>query len=380
MKRTFSRALWLGVVAAGCGGGGAATSGMTSKTTAGGTVLVPAPTVPRASFDVAPGELADAEIYTRIRHRVRLAREGVAYLKIDGARVDDTGSASKVETRPMYPVLAESTDRVRIVAEEDHARFAVWVMRSDTAETVLAPVQVADATGHAPATSGVWLGAGASLDADARAGASGFREVTLRSQWLRASGYVPQAALGNVWVAGEREGYEPTTADDDSKAPVPTGTTVAATPVRATADGSGAVIAEILKVAPVRVVAKASAWTEIEVHVPRVRVRGFVPTRAIIDGDKLDYHTFGHGRGYGSSEQRIAVPGGACLYDGASGEVIGVTLAPEDRYTRGGHTPGWWPVLVDTTWGLVTAYVHDTSSTADPKAVVLESCNATTKK
>jgi hypothetical protein len=191
---------------------------------------------------------------------------------------------------------------------------------------------------------------------------------------------VPQAALGNVWVAGAREGYEPTTADDDSKAPVPTGTTVAVTTVRATADGSGAVVAEILKVAPVRVVATAGAWTEIEVHVPRVRVRGFVPASAIIAGDKLDYHTFGHGRGFGSSEQRIAVPGGACLYDGASGEVIGVNLAPEDRYTRGGHPPGWWPVLVDTTWGLVTAYVHDTSSTADPKAVVLESCNATTKK
>jgi len=113
--------------------------------------------------------------------------------------------------------------------------------------------------------------------------------------------------------------------------------------------------------------------------VPRVRVRGFVPASAIIAGDKLDYHTFGHGRGFGSSEQRIAVPGGACLYDGASGEVIGVNLAPEDATRaaatrRAGGRCSW--TRRGARDGVRARHVVDRRS----EGVVLESCNATTKK
>ena len=373
MKRT----IWLGLLAAGCSGG-AATSGTAGPTTAGGSILVTAPSIPHGTFDVAAGELADPGIYLRLKHRVRLAREGVAYLKLGGPRVDDTGQASKLDTRPIYPVLGESPDAVRVVAEEDHARLALWIQRSDTAETTVAAVQVADPSGHAPAIAGLWLGAGASMDVDARAGAAGFREVTLRSQWLTATGYVAAAALGSVWLAGERESYEPTTADDDSKPPVATGSTVAASTVRAAPAGDAAVIAEIKKPVPVRVVKTTGAWTEIEIHVPRVRVRGFVPTSAISPGDQGEYGGFGFGNGFGMTDtETIAVPAGACLYDAVKGEVAGVNLAPAVRFVFGGErAPGWWPVVVLSPWGRVSTYVHDTAAAKDPKGAVLESCAA----
>lgn len=376
MKRT----IWLCLLAAGCGG--AARSGTSRATLAGDTVIVSVPTIPHGTFDVAAGELSDPGIYLRLKHRVRLARQGTAYLKLAGPRVDDPGQddpgqATKLDTRPMYPVIGESPEAVRIVVEEDHARIALWVERSDTAETTLAAVQLADPTGHAPATAGVWLGAGASVDATAGA-AAGLREVTVRSQWLSAKGYVPAIALGNVWIAGERESYEPSTAEDDSKPPVGTGSTVAVTTVRAAPAVDAAAIAKVVQAAPVRVVKAAGAWTEVEIHVPRVRVHGFVLTSAITPGDQAEYGRFAHEHRFGMSDTRsIAVPAGACLYDAAKGEVVGVNLAAVERYVHGGErVPGWWPVVVASTWGLVFAYVHDTSAATDPKAAMLEPCAA----
>jgi hypothetical protein len=375
--------IWLGLLAAACGGGAhgggdSTRGGTTPATTAGGTVAVAPPQIPTAGYDATASELNDHTVFERMRHRVRLARDGVAYLKLDGPRVDATGEASMLAVRPMYPVLAEAPDRVRIVVEDDHARLALWVERSDLAQTTLASVQVSDATGHAPAGAGVWLGAGASLDTAERKAAAGFHEIALRSPWIRASGYVPDAALGTVWVAGEHEGYEPTLAEDDAKPPVATGTTLAPTTVRATPDGGGAVVAEVLKNAPVRVLTQGATWSEVEIHIPRVRVKGFVDSSKLIAGDQLDDHRVGHGHGYGSSGSQIHVPTASCLYDAAGGAVAGLTLGDSDRYLHDlpplPKTPGWWPVIINTDWGNVTAYVHDTASAADPKLAVLESC------
>lgn len=387
----MKRSIWPCLLAAGCSSG-AATGGKAGPATAAGSVLVAAPTVPHGTFDVAAGELADPGIYFRLKHRARLARQGAASLKRGGPRIDGAdmphagstdgaGEASKLDTRPIVPVLGVSPDAVRIVVEEDHARIALWIERRDTAETTVAAVQIADASGHAPAIAGLWLGAGVSVDVASPAGAAGFREVTLRSPWLTAKGYVPAAALGNVWLAGEREGYEPSTSGDDGKPPVTTGSTVSATLVRAAPGVDAAVVAEVKKVAPARVVKTTGAWTEIEIHVPRVRVRGFVPTSAIGPGDHGEVGALGFVNGFGMTDtETIAVPAGACLYDAVKGEVAGVNLAPAVRFVFGGErAPGWWPVIVLSPWGRVVTYVHDTAAAKDPKGAVLESCAASAK-
>src|SRR5262249_51415779 len=163
---------------------------------------------------------------------------------------------------------------------------------------------------------------------DAEAPASGLRAVHVHDTYVDAAGFVPEAALGGGWGAGEREDYKQV-----EDAPSATGATAKAGPGRAGASDGGPgiaavntrapapVIATIKPDGPARVVAKHGAWTEIEVHVPRVRVHGFVAASAIDGNDNFGLIGVG-GSGYGISDtSRLDVPVGACLYGGANGEV-----------------------------------------------------------
>ena len=336
------------------------------------SVEIAAPTVPRAEFAIAPAELADKDAWTRIRHRTRIARQGPVTFVIGGKRVDDAGGTSRNTEQPIYPVIGESGDKIRIVAPEDGARVALWIQRSDAATTALAPVRVGDDRGRADKTSGIWLGAGANIDT--KPAANGLRAVALHSPYVDGSGYVPEAALGEVWVAGEHEAYDPMLASTSEPAPVSTGSELAVGPIRVAPDG--AVIATTKDVLPVRVVATAGAWDEVEVHVVRVRVHGFVPVAAV--SKPPDLHSMmgtGYGSAYGISDtSEVDVPAGVCLYDRAGGEVIGVEDAPKKRYSHGMSEPGWAHAYIGNAWGLMSVYLRDTTGGKDMKKASWEMC------
>ena len=322
-------------------------------------VEIVAPSIPQADFVVAPAELGDRDAWMRIRHRVRVARRGMASFQPTGERVDNDGAANENELseQPIYPVIGESGDKIRIVVPEDDARLAMWITRGDAATTTLAPVRVGDEHGRADATSGVWLGAGANLVAKPAAG--GVRAVSLANPYVDATGFVPAAALGEVWVSGEREAYDPSLAFTSEPAPSATGTELAPGPIRVAPDG--AVIATTKEILPVHGATPHGAWMEVDVHAVRVRVHGFVPASAVSTPTALHgLHGSGTGGGYGISDtDEVDVPAGACLYDRAGGDIVGVEDAPKRRYA-GRDENGWRRVYVGTEWGLLNAFVKDT--------------------
>jgi hypothetical protein len=235
-------------------------------------------------------------------------------------------------------------------------------------------VRLGDEHGRADPTSGVTIGAGAAIAA--QPAASGLRAVKLVDDFLDATGYAPAEAIGEVWVAGEHEVYEPSSAASNEPPPTSTGVEIAIGPIRETPREAAPVVATAKQVLPARIVRELSGWDEIEVHAQRVRVHGYVPAASVTkDAGDRGYMGFGGGGGYGVSDvTELDVPAGVCLYDRVSGDVIGVETDAKRRYSEGMVQPGWWLVMVGNDWGILNVVVHDVSAATDPKAASWETC------
>lgn len=307
-----------------------------------------APRPPRPTYRVTAVELGDADVLERARHRARLARIGPATLRDDGGPIESSQRAPEPD-RTIVPVLGETLGRVRVVADDDGARVALWIDRGDLAATAIVPVELADAGGTRRADAGIWLDPGADIAVRELADA---REVTLRDRTVRATGRAPADTIGTIWI-------EPVTtagaAQPGAGAPpharVPVGVALLAEP----RDGA-ATIAETIAVGDAIVLARRDAWAHVELSLPRVRVRGFVRAREL-SSELGEISGEGHGSGYGMSDtDRFEVAAGTCLFDRASGDVIGATTETQERY---GHRRGDWPtVYVGTRWGFVRATAH----------------------
>nr|HEX4316868.1 hypothetical protein [Kofleriaceae bacterium] len=341
---------------------------------AAGTVAVAAPELPRAEFGVSAAELGDRDVLARIRHRAHVASIGDAKFVLDGPVIDQRSEPTRTVELPIYPVIGESGDHVRVVVDGDSARVAVWIPRRDAQSVALAPVRLGDDHGRADAVSGVTLGAGEPVVA--QPAANGLRAVKLTDEYVDAAGSVPASAIGEVWVVGEHEPFDPANEDSSEPPPTHTGTEIAAGPIRVAASDGAAVVATAKQPLPARLVKAAGAWDEVEVHAKRVRVHGFVPASTVTaNAPARDYGGYGHGGGFGMSDTiDIQVPAGACLYDRQGGEIIGVELEAKDRYSHGMVAPGWWQVVVYNDWGVLSAVVHDVSAATDPKAASWETC------
>lgn len=338
-------------------------------------VLVP-PRVPRAAYDVVPAELGDAGVLQRIEHRVRLRRLGTASLRADGPPLS---RAPDGEVASVLPVIGETTRKIRVVTEDDHARLALWIDRADASRTVLAPVALADRDGHTPAEMGAWLEPGVALDVIERGAA--WRHVEVRDEEVEVSGWLPPQVIGHVWVAppsaAEIAGVPRETVWTPPRDARPRVTLTRGAVIRADADRHALALATTSAAGvTAALVARRGAWTEIELFRPQLRVRGLVETAAAADAtDEVAMHGSGTGHGFGMSNADIVeVPAGACLFDGVDGDVIGVQLALGARYgTRRAHdVDGWTVVFVDTAWALLDLYVHDTGG--DPTHPIWESC------
>jgi hypothetical protein len=342
--------------------------------------------LPRLEYTVVPAELLDAGVLDRIPHRVRVRRFGTAWLSEnidDGKRAARSGGDSD----SIYPVIGETKTKIRIVFEDDHARLAMWIARTDAWHVIATPIQLADRDGKLATDSGVWVVRGAPAHLGARI--AGRREVHLRDDDVALAGFVPETVLSNVWLADKSdpkisfkqpsyESWEPV-ADGRARLKL-----AVDSKLRATAAADAPVIATVTSDSVIGyLVASSGDDRLIEIPRPYARVRGHVNARdATPTEDLFSMHGSGTGHGFGMSHaDRIDVPPGTCLFDRIEGDVVGVQSELSTRYgsrhpynvrTGAAEPPKWSQVYVGTSWTTVSVYIRDTSD--DPKDPVWESC------
>jgi hypothetical protein len=309
--------------------------------------------IPRAPYDVVPAELADPRILDRIPHRALIKRWGLAWLVRDGAPIG-SNTKSDASSAEMIHVIGEYARKIRIVMEDDKARYAVWVAREDAADTVLVPIALADERGiELP----VWLEPGVRLDAAPKAGA--LRDVQIVDPMLAVAGWARTGAIGQIWVSH---------ADPKTRwrnPPHGTETLVRlgqGAELRAAADPKARVIATVkADELVVRRVAARGAYTEVAADRPFVKVRGFIETTKVL-GETDDFVSFGSGSGHGfgmSHAVHHEIPAGTCLYDHSEGDVIGVTLEAETRLGGKLGDDGWAMIYIDSPWGVSSMYAKN---------------------
>lgn len=316
--------------------------------------------IPRAPFAVVPAELGDERVLERIPHRAMMKRWTVAWLTEHGAPFGDATRTDVDTAREILPVIGERGAKIRIVVDDDHARYAVWVSRADTWSTALVPLALAGPRG-APAT--VWIEPGVALEEHARRGA--LREIAVVDEMLSVRGLVDARGVGEVWVApsqptdtrlGRFKSWQPPR-DHDVLVRIPRGAEL-----RARADSTSPTLATVT--ADELVVGKlgtTGAFTEVEAQRPYLRVRGFVETAKVL-GVTDDLLTSGTGSGHGfgmSHAVRHEVPAGTCLYDRAEGDVVGVTLEAETRLGGRLGDDGWAMVYIDSPWRATSMYLKN---------------------
>jgi hypothetical protein len=362
------------VIAAGCGGV------LPPVQPLGDTRIAPDPVPAKAEFYVAGSELGDADVLARIRHRVRLKRRGRIALRPTGEAIHERPRSAANNLDEVLPVIDETRLRIRIVIEDDDARYALWIDRDDAWLALGAPAQLADRDGRIIDGAGVWTTLGAPIDVIDRV--KGRRRVRIVDELLVLEGWVATSVLDHVWVVppGDRTPTDMRQGDSRSwsppKDPRPFGTLAKGTQVRARGQATAPVIASVRDEIVVKIAERGTSWTAVEVVRPHARVRGFVETTAVVPAvDDVDLRGTGSGHGFGMSHaDRIEVPAGTCLFDGREGEVAGVQLAKSVRLGRRRAADGWSLVYVDNPWSVAPLYVRDISS--DPKQPRWASCTA----
>ncbi|MBX3155728.1 MAG: hypothetical protein KF773_07000 [Deltaproteobacteria bacterium] len=326
----------------------------------------------KARYEVVPAELGDADVLARIRHRARLRRYGAASL----ARDADVGidASSPAEIGEVVPVIGETRTRIRVVAEEEQVRFAVWIDRRDVRKTVLATTELGNGAGEA----GVWLEPGATITSGAAGG--GNVRVELESDALAVFGELPARLVGQVWVAPA--GAPPVNLDvhhpkvwNEPADPRPRVSIATGTTIRVAPDGDARPLAHVRSATSAVLLGGHGAHHEVELRWPQLRVRGFVPSSTTIaDPRRTGSIGTGRGHGFGSTHRdQVDVAAGACLFDAVGGDVVGVQLAPSVRIGQlRTASPGWRMVLISTDWGTGHFYVHDLAD--DPQRPRLELC------
>jgi hypothetical protein len=327
-------------------------------------VTVPVPVIPRAPFGPEAARLGEASTQAKLRHSVRL-RAGTPFEITRGGK-SVTGDFEVVLT-----VSAEAGKLLRVVVEEDGAMVQMWVPRSAALPAILAPIQLADAAGLAPATdAGAWLDPGAPITVIGKANKAGRRQVGITQEGVEVSGWVPQAVIGSVWVLKKLEPPDARASGGSSAVAASTGNLlVRRGAVRAAPREDAAVVANLVED---QVVAEAlrdatGAWREIEIRTAAFRVVGFVAKEAVSNGGvgEVESSVGGYASDPSSHPDLLAVPAGACLYDRIRGEIIGVTSVTMNRQSRTlDARAGWHEVVIETVLGHVPVVVHVGRATA----------------
>jgi hypothetical protein len=320
---------------------------------------VPVPRWSRPSYGLAAASLGDDAAVRGIGQRVRLARYGRG---IDRVSVLADGSPSPVNgwhhhevedaAGVVVPVIGERRGQIRVVVESDHARFAMWIDRGDTAPTLVAPTALADREGFAPRDTGAWLEPGVTIDAGETA--DDLRAITVVDDALDLRGWVAASIVREVWT-------EP-----------PAGTPIVATAklsggatVRSDPEADAPTIGRVReRGANAKVVGTRGAWTEVVVQRPRVRVHGWVTSAEVTvawAGAPMPADRAPPSREYVDRSGSFTVPAGACLYDAPDGQVVGVQRDAVGKWGAWIRDGGWHTLYLESEWARFEFYVHDTS-------------------
>ena len=307
--------------------------------------------LPRAAFAVVPAELGDAHVLDRIPHRAMVKRWSVAWLIENGAPVGDAARTELDGERRIVPVIGERGKKIRIVVDDDQARYAAWIARDDAWSTVLVPLAISE---------GVTVEPGIALERTDR-------RVVVVDDMIAAEGTAEPRAIGEVWIAPKST----VPRVPDVLVRLPRGAQL-----RARADEASPVIATVT--AHELVVGKlgtSGAFTEVEAQRPYLRAKGFVPTANVL-GTTDDFVTRGTGGGHGfgmSHAVRHEVPAGTCLFERVEGDVIGVTLQAQTRLGGRLGEDGWAMVYIDSPWHVTSMYMKNLA-TDPPEPPRWDSC------
>ncbi len=316
----------------------------------------PPPQIPHESYSVVPAELGDVGALARIHHRVWVRRYGRVWF---GAQDVDpiTDQIDNRRVPVLEKVIGETRQRIRIVVDADReAIYAAWIPRADAVPAALREVEL---DGKRAAV----LDPGAPLEVVETRGDE--RRVALLNDDVAIGGWLDAKLIGDVWLGpgarrphdGPRELLEKAAIHE---------TASAGSPIVAIANARVA----ITELGPER-----GGWIEVALERHYARVHGFARALDVQTPTELSLHSIGGGSGFGISDTDHAdVTAGACLFDRAEGEVIGVNTKQVVRYAyrpSAAH-PGWWTVFVGSHWGALRAYVHDLGG--DPAVPKWESC------
>jgi len=285
--------------------------------------------------------------------RAILARHGAAWLRL-GGDVDESPGWHDLDGTDRA-VVEMRGEHVRLLLEEDDVRLFVWVARADLAPVIAHEVALV-ATPGAPAPGrgrpGVTLAPGTTFAETARAGEH--VAVTIAADGLRVDGFVPVAAIGDVWERAAPGALRRSHALDAGRV------------IRAAPDDGAPALATTTETIDVRALAPSyRGWREVTTLGPHVVVHGFV--REHDAHADLYSHGTGGGYGYGSSHaMSFPVGAGTCLYDGIDGDVIGLVVADRKRLMRATTAPGWYTLLVSSPWGLLDVPIRTAAGSEPP--------------
>ena len=290
---------------------------------------------------------------------LRIARWGDVRFAVDGAVVatsseKDTGDLGR---ELEYAVVDERATRVRILSETLGVRLLVWIDRDDVRPAIVETTGVApevDGSVPAPDRPGVFLEPGAVVAIAEEVDRA--RRVRLDGE-IRAAGWVPRGAVGDVYSAADDADDVSSAADDaDDEGErwvdaIDVFDAAGSTSVsRRIAHIEGAVLA---LVGPA-----IDGWQEIELDAFRVRVHGFVRA-AELPPPGYGGDVFGT-LGYGTNLPPMTLPPNTCLYSEPDGAVVGKTIWEDARGTPDRADGAWQRFRVESDWGQVTAWArHD---------------------
>lgn len=291
--------------------------------------------------DVVPAMLADPGVMERIPRRAWIAKLGSSRL-----RFDDLPNSAFQRESPKEPVTVLEVRRksLRVISDADGARVALWIEDGDAAPVAAVAARLTDEAGLATGDAGVWVSPGARLEL--REPRAERHEVRVVSISLRVTGWIEKRAIGIVWKHVKPDQFGPTA------------TVAAFTTLRAAPDEKAPIVADTLVPVGAIPADPSNGWRLVEVSVDRMRVRGFVPEASVTMQPPEEHDSIALGNVYSlGSRVKIGVPSGACLYDRAEGEVVGVNTRTRTRLGNPGETE-WQSVYVDGPWGIRALYLR----------------------
>jgi hypothetical protein len=305
----------------------------------------------------------------RVGRRVHLAQLGGIRLRAyDPDPVTSADPGELPDPADDYLVAEALPRRVRIRIDTDEMRLLVWVNRHDLQASVVVPSGLAaSADGIAPPAGGIGVFVEAGLPVVVVDGSREARRVTVVDPAVSADGWLPAAAIGDIFRAGPaRDTGHPDTVVAAAPAEAPTHHLTDGVEIRDRPAADGRVLALAIASPNVRLIGQPrDGFQEVAYLGPRLAVHGFVAVGGI-EAELTGYGSAGVGGAIGSPHRvQVAFPATACLFDRAGGEVVGRTAAAGSG--AGGQDPKddrWWYVGFWSPWGGLDLWLHDDTATS----------------